>query len=368
MSFYDLMEDYKDFDFDKYFEGISGDDILHSIKKENKNIKDFLNMLSPKAKDFLEIMAVEGRKLTRQYFGDTVMLYIPLYISNYCTNECVYCGFNKKNHISRKHLNFDEIEEEAKEISKTGIKHILLLTGEAEGLVDLEYIKGAVKILKKYFAAITIEIYPLSTEDYEELQKLGVQGLTIYQETYDKELYERVHLSGKKRDYHWRLDTPERGAMAKLNSVTIGALYGLGDIRKEAFFAGLHGKYLQDKYLETDFSLSLPRMNKAEGAMDAINYLDDSTFVQFMLSYRLFMPKIGLNLSTREKEKFRDKLLHLGVTKFSAGSKTGVGAYTKEDKSTDQFETSDKRSVDEIVSALKSYGKDIIFKDWELIV
>ena len=368
MSFYELMEDYKDFDFDNYFNGLRDEDILYSIKKSKKTVKDFLNLLSPKASKHLEIMALESSRLTRQYFGDTVMLYVPLYISNYCTNECTYCGFNKKNHIERKHLNIEEIEAEAIEISKTGIKHILLLTGEAEGLVDLNYIKNAAKILKKYFAAITIEIYPLDTNEYKELLDLGVSGLTIYQETYDEILYKKVHLSGKKRDYFWRLNTPERGAEAKLNSITLGALYGLGNIQKEAFFAGLHAHYLQNKYLESDFSLSLPRMNKAEGAIETVNFLDDKTFVQFLLAYRLFMPKIGLNISTREKQEFRDKLLNLGITKFSAGSKTGVGAYSSSEKSTDQFETSDKRSVEDIVKTLKSYGKDIIFKDWELIV
>nr|MBP9597409.1 2-iminoacetate synthase ThiH [Fusobacteriaceae bacterium] len=259
------------------------------------------------------------------------------------------------------------IEVEAIEIAKTGIKHILLLTGEAQGLVDLEYIKNAVKVLKKHFAAVSIEIYPLEEFEYKELQEIGVHGLTIYQETYNEELYDKVHLSGKKKDYNYRLDCPERGAKAKLNSVTIGPLFGLGSIKEEAFFAGLHAKYLQDNYLETEFSVSLPRMNAAEGAISEFNMLDDISYVQIMLAYRLFMPKIGINLSTRETAKFRDKVLNLGVTKFSAGSKTNVGGYSGEEGSTAQFEISDDRSVSEIVTALKSYGRDIIFKDWELI-
>ena len=367
MSFYDLMEEYKDFDFDSYLSGVSEEAVLDSIKKPKKSTRDFLNMLSPKAIKHLEIMAVEVSKLTKQHFGNTVMLYIPIYISNYCTNECVYCGFNKKNHIHRKHLNMEEIEVEAIEIAKTGIKHILLLTGEAQGLVDLEYIKNAVKVLKKHFAAVSIEIYPLEEFEYKELQEIGVHGLTIYQETYNEELYDKVHLSGKKKDYNYRLDCPERGAKAKLNSVTIGPLFGLGSIKEEAFFAGLHAKYLQDNYLETEFSVSLPRMNAAEGAISEFNMLDDISYVQIMLAYRLFMPKIGINLSTRETAKFRDKVLNLGVTKFSAGSKTNVGGYSGEEGSTAQFEISDDRSVSEIVTALKSYGRDIIFKDWELI-
>lgn len=367
MSFYNVMEKYKDFDFEEYLNNVTKSMILSSIRSPKKNISDFLNFLSPIAKDYLEDMAVESNKITKQHFGNTVMLYIPIYISNYCTNECVYCGFNKTNHIKRKHLNMEEIEAEAIEIAKTGIKHILMLTGEAEGLVGLEYIKDAIRVLKKHFAAVSIEIYPLEEEEYVELQKLGVHGLTIYQETYDAELYDKVHLSGKKKNYRYRLDCPERGAKAKLNSVTIGTLFGLGTIKEEAFLAGLHAKYLQDKYLETEFSISLPRMNEAEGAIAKYNILDDVTYVQVMLAYRLFMPKVGINLSTRETAEFRDKILNLGVTKFSAGSKTSVGAYVNEEPSTAQFETSDNRSVEEIVTTLKSYGKDIIFKDWELI-
>lgn len=367
MSFYQLIEKYNDFDFNEYFNELSEDVILDSIKKPKKNTQDFINMLSPKAVKYLEIMAVEGSKLTKQHFGNTVMLYIPIYISNYCTNECVYCGFNKTNHIKRKHLNMEEIEAEAIEIAKTGIKHILLLTGEAEGLVGLEYIKDAVRVLKKHFAAVSIEVYPLEEHEYAELQELGVYGLTIYQETYDTVLYDKVHLSGKKKDYHFRLNTPERAAKAKFNSITIGTLFGLGSIKEEAFFAGLHAKYLQDKYLETEVAISLPRMNEAEGAIAKYNVLDDITYVQVMLAYRLFMPKVGINLSTRESAKFRDKVLNLGITKFSAGSKTNVGGYSFEEGSTAQFEISDDRSVEEIVTTLKSYGKDIIFKDWELI-
>ena len=367
MSFYNIMEEYKDFDFNSYFTGINDEMILTSIKNSKKNIRDFLNMLSPKASKYLEIMAVESNKLTKQYFGNTIMLYIPIYISNYCTNECVYCGFNKKNKIKRKHLNMEEIEAEAIEISKTGIKHILLLTGEAEGLVNLDYIKEAIKILKKYFSSVSIEIYPLEEQEYRELQELGVHGLTIYQETYNEKLYDEVHISGKKKNYHYRLNCPERGAIAKLNSITIGALFGLGSIKEEAFFSGLHAKYLQDKYLETEIAISLPRMNIAEGAIKKHTILDDITYVQIMLAYRLFMPKIGINLSTRETPEFRDKILNLGITKFSAGSKTNVGAYALSDCSTPQFEISDNRSVEEIVKTLKEYGRDIIFKDWELI-
>lgn len=368
MSFSKIVEEYENFDFNAYFDKVNNEDIKKSIHKKKRDIYDFLNLLSPKAVEHLEEMAVEAKKLTEQWFGRTIMLYIPLYISNYCTNQCAYCGFNKTNHIARKHLNYQEIEEEAKEIAKTGIKHILLLTGEAEGLVTFEYIKEAVKILKKYFASITVEVYPLSVEQYKELKEIGVDGLTIYQEVYNKNIYDKVHLGGKKKDYLWRLNTPERGAMADLRSINIGALFGLWDIKKEAFMTGLHAKYLTDKYLNSEISLSLPRINNAEGGFQTEFPMDNVTFVQTILAYRLFLPRAGINISTRENAEFRNHLLNLGVTKFSAGSKTSVGSYKIEDRSTEQFETSDKRSTTEVVEMLKDKKYQVVYKDWELII
>lgn len=368
MSFKEVLDKFEGFNFEGYFEKVTDKDVKESIYKEKRDKYDLLNLLSPKAQSHIEEMAVVANKLTEQWFGRTIMLYIPLYVSNYCTNECTYCGFNKKNHIGRKHLRVEEIEEEAIEIAKTGIKHILLLTGEAEGLVTFDYLVEAVKVLKKHFASITIEVYPLSEEEYSILHSLGVDGLTIYQEVYDQDIYKDVHLSGKKSEYLWRLDTPERGAKAGLRSINTGALFGLGNIKKEAFFSAMHTNYLTNKYLNSEFSLSLPRINNAEGGFKTEFPLDDITFVQIMLAYRLFLPRAGINISTREKAEFRESLLPLGVTKFSAGSKTSVGAYKEEDKSTAQFETSDKRSTKEIVDMLKSKKYQVIYKDWELIV
>ncbi len=368
MGYYKEIEKFKDFDFDAYFNSVSDDMVINSIHRDKRDMYDFLNLLSHTAKKHLERMAVKSKELTEQWFGRTISLYLPIYISNYCSNECTYCGFSKKNKISRKHLKAEEIEKEAIEIVKTGIKHILLLTGEAEGLVTLEYLGEAVEILKKHFASVTIEVYPMEVEQYEFLKEKGVDGLTIYQETYDEETYKEVHLSGKKSDYHFRLNTPERGAMADFRAVNIGPLFGLSDIHKDAFFCGMHARYLMNNYLNTEFSISLPRINNTEGDFEAKYQLDDITFVQFMLAYRLFLPKSGINISTREKAAFRDNLLDLGVTKFSAGSKTAVGGYAKEEKSTEQFETSDKRSTEEIVAMVKSKNYQVIYKDWEQIV
>lgn len=367
-SFGDVLNHYNDFDITGYLEKVSDSDIQKSLQKENLNQFDFLNLLSPKAANYLEQMAVISKKHKIRHFGNVIQLYLPIYISNYCTSDCEYCGFSKKNKIKRKHLTEEEIEIEAKEISKSGIKHILLLTGEAKKLADLSYLKMAVKVLKKYFSSISIEIYPLDTNEYSELKDLGVDGLTIYQEVYDRNTYAQVHTSGEKTDYNYRLETPERGAKANFRALNIGVLFGLGDIYKEAFISGIHAKYLMDKYLDTEVSLSLPRINNAEGSFVPKHILSDRDFVQFMLAYRIYMPMCGINVSTREKASFRDNLIDIGITKFSAGSKTDVGGYSDIDKSTAQFDISDDRSVEEIVRVIRSKGQQPIFKDWEAIV
>lgn len=313
-------------------------------------------------------MARRAQEIKTQHFGNIISLYMPIYISNFCTNNCAYCGFSKKNHIIRKHQNLEQIEEEAKEIAKQRVEHILMLTGEAHGLVTLDYLKDSVKILKKYFNSVSIEVMPLEEWEYKELVDIGVDGLTVYQETYNEEIYDKVHISGKKKDYHFRLNTPERGAKAGMRTIGIGPLFGLSEIKKEAFFAGLHLKYLTDNYLNSSFSISLPRINPAEGGFQPDHPLDDITFVQFMTAFRLFQVKADINISTREIASFRDHLMHMGITKMSVGSKTDVGGYTENDPSTCQFEISDNRSAEETIQAIRDNGFQPVFKDWEQIV
>ena len=366
-SFESILNHYENFDFESYLKNVTNDDIKRTLSKESLNEFDFLNLLSDSAKNYLEEMAYRAQKNYIRHFGRVIQLYIPIYISNYCSSDCSYCGFSKKNKIKRKHLSKEEIEQEAKEIAKTGIKHILLLTGEAKKIADMDYLKMAVTVLKKYFSSIAIEIYPLDIKEYKELKKVGVDSLTVYQEVYDKDIYHQVHTSGEKTDYLYRLQTPERGAKAGFRAINIGVLFGLGDIQKEAFFSGIHAKYLMDKYLECEISLSLPRINHAEGEYEPKYQLDDKTFLQIMLAYRIYMPMIGINVSTRERPSFRDNLVGLGVTKMSAGSKTDVGGYEGKDTSTPQFDISDERSVQEIVKMIKSKGYQPVFKDWEMI-
>ena len=343
------------------------EDIDKTLKKEKLSDNDLLNLLSPIASERLEDMAQLSHKKTIQYFGRTISLYIPLYISNYCSNGCIYCGFHAGNKMKRKKLSLEEIEKEAIIISKTGIKHILVLTGEAENITPLSYLVEVVELLKKYFPSISIEMFPMSVEDYSTLRKAGVDGLTVYQEVYDRDVYKEVHPYGNKRDYDFRIETPERGAKAGFRLVNIGALFGLNKIASEAFFTAIHAKYLDDKYPDTEIAVSFPRINSAENEFEQKYNLDDKTFVQFMTAFRLFLPRLGINISTRETAEFRDNVLPLGVTRFSAGSKTEVGGYGEhEDDDVPQFDISDKRSVDDTVKAIEKAGFQAVMKDWEL--
>ena len=261
-------------------------------------------------------------------------------------------------------MKFEEIEHEAQEIAKTGIGNILLLTGEAKGLVDKEYLKGGIDVLKKYFSSVSIEVMPLDEEDYRYLVKNGLDGLTVYQETYDEKRYEQVHLSGEKRNFKYRLDTAERGAKAGIRTIGIGALLGLGDIRSDAFKTGLHLKYLIENYPNSEFSISFPRVNEAEGNLKDSYAVDDLTFVQIILANRIFQHKAGITLSTRESSQMCYNIVSLGITKFSAGSKTEVGGYSHENESTAQFDITDNRDVEEIVKAIRGKELEVVYKDW----
>ncbi|SHH24131.1 2-iminoacetate synthase ThiH [Tepidibacter thalassicus] len=367
MSFYDEYVKYKHFDFDNYFKNITDIDILNVISKNRLNEFDFLTLLSPTAENYLEEMAQKSNKLSIQHFGKSIILYTPMYISNYCSNKCSYCSFNVENKISRKKLTLEEIEIEAKKISSTGLRHILILTGESKSQTPISYIKDCIYILKNYFDSICIEIYPLTEKEYLELVNAGVDSLTIYQEVYNETIYDKVHVSGPKKNYKFRLDAPERGCRAKMRSVNIGALLGLYDFRSEAFFTGLHGYYLQNKYLDVEISFSLPRIRPHIGNFADIYEVTDKNLVQVMLALKLFMPYAGINISTRESKEFRENLIPLGITKMSAGVCTSVGGHSQVNKSSNQFEIADTRSVSEIKNSLLKKGYQPIFKDWDHI-
>ncbi|MGL5614669.1 MAG: 2-iminoacetate synthase ThiH [Sarcina sp.] len=364
MSFIEVIDSFENFDFARYFNEVTEANILKSIEKENLDYKDFLNLISPKAENYLEPMAKRANEVTERLFGRAVKLYTPIYIANICVNKCRYCSYNIENDIKRKKLSLEEIEKEAKEISEKGFKDILLLTGESKVHSPVSYIAEAAKILKKYFSSVTIEIYPLEVEEYKELIDNGVDGLTIYQEVYNKEIYKNVHLKGPKRNYKFRLDGPERGAKAGMNFISIGALLGLDDFRKESFFTALHGKYLLEKYNNIDLSFSLPRIRPHIGVFEEVKEVTDKNLVQSLLAIKLFHKQSNINISTRESAEFRENLLPLGVRKLSAGVSTAVGGHSIEDSGEKQFEINDDRSLEEIKKSLKNKGYQVVLKDW----
>lgn len=367
MSFSELLDRYSDFDYQGFWKSRTDVHVRQCLSQDNLTPMDFLTLLSPAAGDHLEAMAQKARGLTIQHFGRTIQLYIPLYISNYCNSECIYCGFNRRHDIKRRKLTMEEIDVEAHKIAQTGMRHVLVLTGEAPKLTPIDYLLEAVETLKRYFSSISIEIFPMDTDEYTRLQRAGVDGVTIYQEVYNRDIYKKVHLAGRKTDFQYRLDAPARGAEAGFRWVNIGALLGLADPLKEAFLAGLHAHYLTHRYLNTEVSISMPRINPAEGGYQSDYLLDDRQYVQILTAFRLFLPRAGIPISTRERAAFRDHLMQLGATRLSAGSRTDVGGYTGVEQShCQQFEISDERSVPEMVAAIKKNGLQPVYKDWEL--
>ncbi|WP_163338135.1 2-iminoacetate synthase ThiH [Desulfopila sp. IMCC35008] len=366
MSFSKVLEQYRDFSYRRFFDGVSNADIQSIINKSALTPLDFLALLSPRASNHLEPMAEKARQLTIQYFGRTIQLFSPLYISNHCSNHCVYCGFNCQNGINRRKLAVDEIAREAETIAASGIQHVLLLTGEAPQVTPVSYLVEAVTCLKKYFASVSIEIFPMEEEEYQQLEQAGVDGLTLFQEVYDPVVYKKVHLAGRKRDYRFRLDGPERGARAGFRMVNIGTLLGLGEPRSEFFLTGLHAAYLDDTFLDTEISVSLPRFNEAECDYRPDYPVDDKTFVQFLLALRLFQPRAGITISTRENAYMRDNLMQIGATRFSAGVSTSVGGYSLAGRDdTPQFEITDERDVAEMAQAITAGGYQPVYKDWD---
>jgi 2-iminoacetate synthase len=363
MSFADKLLKYQEFPFASYLAGVTGADIERTLAKEALVERDFLNLLSEQAVPYLERMAQKAHQLTVQNFGRVILLYTPLYLANYCVNQCAYCGFNVTNRITRKKLTLEEVEKEARAIAQTGLRHILILTGESRHHTPVSYIEDCVRVLKNYFDSISIEIYPLTEEEYGQLVAAGVDGLTLYQEVYDPITYDEIHLAGPKKDYRFRLDAPDRACRARMRAVNIGALLGLQDWRKEAFFTGLHAAYLQDKYLDTEISVSLPRLRPHVGNFAPRSVVSDRDLVQILLALRLFLPRAGITISTRERAEFRDNLLPLGVTKMSAGSCTSVGGHLEE-ATEGQFDIADQRSVREMHAMLVSRGYQPLYKDW----
>lgn len=367
MSFYEKYVTVRDLPFDEMFRQLNELDVEKALQKDILTERDLLALLSPSAETYLEEMAQKAHQLTVQHFGKVMGLYSPLYITDYCVNQCKYCSFSVENNFPRRRLTMEEIEEEAKAIIEMGIKHLIILTGESRIHSSVRYLCESVDVLKKYFSSLSIEVQPLQTEEYKELVQRGIDGLTVYQEVYNEEIYKQIHVKGPKRDYRYRLDAPERGCQAGMRSVNIGALLGMDDWRKEIFFTALHGQYLQQKYIETDIAVSFPRLRPHLGSFQPKVDVTDKYLVQAMLAIRLFLPRAGITLSTRENAELRKHLIPLGVTKMSAASSTVVGGYANKENQNSQFEISDDRSVAEVKNSLKQLGYQPVIKDWQIL-
>lgn len=363
----DIMEEtlnaVKNFDYHKY----TADDVKAALSAENCTPKDFAVLLSPAAEDFIEEIAHKSTLETRKHFGNSVYLFTPLYISNYCENFCIYCGFNCHNKISRAKLDLEGIEREMKAISEKGLEEILILTGESRKMSDVKYIGEACKIARKYFKMVGIEVYPMNTNEYKYLHECGVDYVTVFQETYNPEKYKNIHLAGHKRVYPYRFDSQERAIRAGMRGVAFAALLGLDDFRKDAFATGIHAYLLQKKYPHIEISFSCPRLRPIINN-EKINPMDvrEKQLLQVMMAYRIFMPFAGMTISTRERKDFRDNVIGLAATKISASVDTGIGNHTndKSDKGDNQFEIADGRTVDEVVNAIKSRGLQPVMNDY----
>lgn len=336
-----------------------------SLRKRKRTLEDFLVLLSPAAASVLETMAGMAQQLSRRRFGKTIQLYAPMYLSNECQNICTYCGFSLDNKIRRKTLSGAEILQETAVLKAMGVEHVLLVSGEANKIVDTPYFLEVVQLLKPHFENISLEVQPLSEEDYIKLHEAGVHAVLVYQETYHKEVYRQYHPKGKKSNFDFRLETPDRIGQAGLHKIGLGVLLGLEDWRVDSFFNALHIHYLQQRYWKTKYTVSFPRLRPAEGIIAPNFIMEDRDLLQLICAYRIWNEDLEISVSTRESEHFRDHIIPLGVTTMSAGSKTNPGGYAVAPQSLEQFEISDERSMDEIRSLIRKAGYDPVMKDWD---
>lgn len=339
-------------------------DVERVLNKNRYSINDFPVLISPVAKPYIETMASLSKKITLLRFGKTVKLYAPVYISNECVNSCKYCGFNTANRVERITLNRDEVLEEADVLYNLGFRHILLVSGEAKDKVSVEFIAEIAEVLSKKFAAISIEVYPVNTEEYRLLLKSGVTGIAVYQETYDRELYSQLH-KGPKADYDYRLKTPERAAEAGFRELGIGALIGLSDFRVDMTCVAMHAAWLMKKYWKSQLSISFPRLRNAQGGFQPAVAVRDRELAQLVFALRMVLPDADLVLSTRENPEFRNGMAGIGITRMSAGSRTNPGGYLKADSSLEQFEVADKRLPSEIAEMLTNRDLEPVWKDFD---
>ena len=364
-----VMAQMQSYDYSKY----TARDVLAALEHETCSIEDFKALLSPAAEPFLEQMAQRARRETGKHFGNTVYLFTPLYIANYCENYCVYCGFNCYNHINRMKLSMEQIEKEMKVIADSGMEEILILTGESRSQSDVHYIGEACKLARKYFRMVGLEIYPVNTDEYRYLHECGADYVTVFQETYDADKYETLHLMGHKRVWPYRFEAQERALMGGMRGVAFSALLGLSDFRKDALASALHVYYLQRKYPYAEMSLSCPRLRPIINN-DKINPLDvhESQLCQVICAYRIFLPFVGITVSSRESASFRDGIVKIAATKVSAGVSTGLGDHESKysgkeadgEQGDEQFEIDDARSLETMYQDIADEGLQPVLNDY----
>lgn len=340
--------------------------VLRKAQRRHLSPEDFLILLSPAGAGLLEEMAQTAHALTLRHFGRAVSIFTPLYISDICFNQCRYCGFSARNKQKRRHLDVDEAVAEAFAIADAGFQHILLLTGDAPKISSPDYLAEVIRRIKPRFASVGIEVYSLTESEYRQLVAAGVDSMTMFQETYEPELYAWLHPVGPKRNYHFRLAAPERAARAGMRSIGLGALLGLNNFEQDAFATGLHAWWLQRTFPGVDISVSIPRIRPHEGEFEVTHGVDDRTLAQYVTALRCFLPRAGITCSSRESAFMRDHLVALGVTRVSAGVSTAVGGRATQDlHNPGQFEIADHRSLEQMISDLAANGYQAVLKDWE---
>lgn len=364
-SFWDVFQTC---DWDETRAGIYGKtsvDVERALVNPKRSLEDFKALISPAAAPYLEQMAQISQSLTLKRFGKVIQMYIPLYLSNECNNICTYCGFSYDNKLRRKTLSAMEIMQEVSAIKEMGYDHVLLVSGEANQTVHVDYFKKVLDLIRPHFAHISMEVQPLELEEYQQLITHGLNTVLVYQETYHEADYRKHHPKGKKSNFQYRLETPDRLGQAEIYKMGLGVLIGLEDWRTDSFFTAMHLDYLEKKYWKSKYSLSFPRLRPFSGGLEPKVEMNDRELVQLICAYRLFNEELELSISTREAPEFRNNIIKLGITSISAGSKTNPGGYSVEQESLEQFEISDDRSPDEIARIITSQGYEPVWKDWD---
>ena len=366
-----FVEEIKKLDWEKVREQIyssTEEDVKRALSTQRRGLREFAALVSPAAEPFLEQMATISQNLTQKRFGKTVQMYIPLYLSNECQNICTYCGFSLDVDIQRKTLNHEEILAEVEVIKSLGYDHVLIVTGEANKTVGVDYLVDAVNLIKPHFANISIEVQPLEQGEYERLIEAGVYSVLVYQETYNRANYKIHHPKGKKSNFNYRVDTHDRLGKAGIHKMGLGVLIGLEDWRVDSFFCASHLEYLEKKYWKSKYAVSFPRLRPCAGGVELKSVMTDAQLVQLICAYRLLNEELELSMSTRESETFREHIIQLGITSISADAKTDPGGYANPNVNLEQFEINDKRSTSQFIKAVEKSGYEPVFKDWDQVL